>query len=502
MKSDGYQTFNYQKRLALSGKYQYAASDSTVLTAFASVMDLHSNTPNQKGATRAQVRQFWDNFLMSDDPNSPLYYKFNFYHIPTHFEYVGVRTELGGGWSLEDKVYTMGYHNKQNYNGLTTISATSATDKLNSYWKVGDILPLVHVSNLGIFQTGVWMEYASTDRYQTPADPRTWVDAPLPNFHEKFGTTTLQPYAEYQLSLGRKLTVTPGLKYAHYTQDFTQFADNGKTVGNLGGAPFVEHTAHYDAWLPSLDARYLLQPFWSVYAQYGKGQNIPPTSVFDVKNAQVGTPPQPIRSDTGQAGTVWKSNRATLDVDAYYISFQNDYSSALDPVTGDTVYYENGSAVTKGVEMESTILVARGFSAYLNATASRAKYKDSGLWVPNVPQDMETVGLSYNRASWNVGLFSKRVGSLWNDNGSIHQAVKIDPFFITNAYVNYTVGGTSRFAQTRIRLAVNNVGDAHPITAVTPASTKSNAPADGDVVTLMSGRSISMSVTFGFSPRP
>ena len=55
---------------------------------------------------------------------------------------------------------------------------------------------------------------------------------------EKFGTTTLQPFAEYQLRVGSKLSVTPGLKYAHYTQAFTQFADNGKTVGNLGGAPF------------------------------------------------------------------------------------------------------------------------------------------------------------------------------------------------------------------------------------------------------------------------
>ena len=100
-------------------------------------MDLHSNTPNQKGSTRAQIQQFGDNFLMSDDPTSPLYYKFNFYHIPTDFEYVGLRTTFGGGWSIDNKTYTMRYYNKQNYNGVTTISATSATDKLNSYRKVG-----------------------------------------------------------------------------------------------------------------------------------------------------------------------------------------------------------------------------------------------------------------------------------------------------------------------------------------------------------------------------
>ena len=94
----------------------------------------------------------------------------------------------------------MRYYNKQNYNGVTTITATSATDKLNSYRKYGNILPVTYVSSRGIFRTGLWSEYASTDRYQMPSDPRTWVDAALPNFHEMFGTTTLQPYAEYQLA--------------------------------------------------------------------------------------------------------------------------------------------------------------------------------------------------------------------------------------------------------------------------------------------------------------
>src|SRR5262249_20015865 len=171
----------------------------------------------------------------------------------------------------------------------------------------------------GIFRTGLWSEYASTDRYQTPSDPRTWVDAALPNFHEKFKTTTLQPYAEYELRATESLRITPGLKLAYYKQDFTQFADNGKTVGSLNGAPFVQHAVEYHSWLPSIDAHYLVQPYWSVYGQYGKGQNIPPSSYFDVKGALVTTLPKPLLTDTYQFGSVWKSNRATLDVDVYHI---------------------------------------------------------------------------------------------------------------------------------------------------------------------------------------
>src|SRR5258708_18016961 len=195
MRSDGYQTFNFQKRDAFSAKYQWVPNESTQVTGFSSVMLLHSNTPNQKGSTRAQVAQFGDDFLMTGAPASPLYYGYNFYRVPTNFEYVGVRKSVGG-WSFDDRVYTMRYYNKQNYNSTTAISTTSATDKLNSYWKVGNNLPATYVTATGVLRTGLWFEYASTDRYQTPSDPRTWIDAAPPNFPEMFATTAVQPYAE------------------------------------------------------------------------------------------------------------------------------------------------------------------------------------------------------------------------------------------------------------------------------------------------------------------
>jgi iron complex outermembrane receptor protein len=501
MRSDGYQTFNYQKRDAFQAKYQFAISDKTMLTAFSSVMHLDSNTPNQKGSTRAQYQQFGDNFLMTNDPASPIYYKYNFYSIPTNFEYVGLRTDLGGGWSIDDKAYTMRYYNKQNYNGTTSITTTSATDKLNSYWKVGNILPIAHVSATGVFRAGLWSEYASTDRYQIPADPRNWIDATLPNFHEMFGTTTLQPYTEYEFRATDRLRITPGIKLAYYKQDFTQFADNGKTVGSLNGAASVQHAVEYHSWLPSIDAHYLLQSYWSVYGQYGKGQTIPPTSIFDVKGAQVLVNPKPTLTDTVQFGSVWKSSRATFDIDFYHINFQNDYSSSIDPATGETLWFLGADSTTQGVEIESTILVGGGVAVYLNGAAGTAKYNDTDLWVQNTPKDSETIGLTYNRGSWNVGLFSKRVGEMYNDNSGIHQAIPIDPFTMTNLFFNYTLNGRSRFSQSRIRLAINNLADSHAITAVTAASAKSNLPAPGDILTLLAGRSVSVSMTVGFLPR-
>ena len=396
MDSDGYQTYNDQKRTAFSAKYEYAPSERTGITLFSSILDLHSHTPNQKGASRAQIAQFGDTSLMNADPNSPLFYKFNFYHIPTNFEYFGVRRDLGGGWAINNKAYTMRYNNKQNFNSTTTISATSATDKLNSYWKVGDYLPVEHTSQAGIFRAGLWWEYASTDRYQTPSDPRTWVNGPLPNFHEMFGTTTLQPYLEYQWRATSALSITPGLKHAYYKQDFTQLAD-GKTVGNLNGAPSVTHAVRYNSWLPSIDVHYLAQPTWSLYGQFGRGQTIPPTKVFDVKNGAVGTLPKPILADTAQLGTVWKSRRATLDINVFHIRFESDYSSAFNQQTGMTDYFTTGESISQGVEAESTILVGGGLAVYVNGTTGSARYSDTKKWVQNAPSNTETIGLTYNR---------------------------------------------------------------------------------------------------------
>ena len=91
---------------------------------------------------------------------------------------------------------------------------------------------------------------------------------------------------------------------------------------------------------------------------------------------------------------------------------------------------------------------------------------------------------------------------MWNDNGNLHQAVSIDPFNITNLFFNYTLRGSSRFAASKIRFTVNNLTDSHAITGVTLFSTKSNLPNPGDVLTLMSGRSVSVAVTLGYSSRP
>jgi len=518
MLSDGYQTYNYQKRVAGFLKYQYRINERTTLTVFGGLVDLWTNTPNLKGPSRAQIAEFGDNYLLSGDPSLPNYYGYNFYHVQTDFEYVGLHSELGRGWKFDNKLYTYRYWNKQNYNNPSyqpngfflpaaqSITATSAVDKLNGYRKVGDIAAASYEMSGGILRTGLWFEWAYTDRYQTPSDPRTWVNAALPNFHEHFITTSAQPFVEYEYRIMRDITATAGIKVAQYGMDLTQYADNGKTVGNLGGAPSTYHSAAYRSWMPSVDLRYRIKANWTAYAQFATGSNIPPSNVFDSKNALVAVLPKPTSVKTYQIGSVVKFNRWTLDFDVYYSHFQNPYSSLIDATTGESYFYQTGPSNTKGVEAESNVLLGYGFSVYLNGTLGSAKYQEGrnyangGLWIANTPKNTEAIGLTYQRKNWDLGMFNKRVGTMYNDNGAINQAVTIDPFNVTNAFINYTVKGESFLRGTKIRFTVNNLFDQHNIVGVVPFSTKSNVPSPGDQLTLVPGRSVSLTMTFGYAP--
>jgi iron complex outermembrane receptor protein len=499
MLSDGYQTYNYQKRVAGFLKYQYRLNARTTFTVFSGLVDLWTNTPNLKGPTRAQVTDFGYNYLMSGDPTQANYYGFDFYHVQTDFEYIGAHSDLGHGWTLDNKVYTYRYWNKQNYNG-TTIGKTSATDKLNGYRRVGDTLSVSRESARGVVRAGLWLEWTYTDRYQIASDPRTWVDAALPNFHEHFITWSAQPFAEYEYRLTPALTLDGGVKYAGYQMDLKQFADNGKTVGGLGGAPFVTHTADYHAWNPSAAARYRLRSNWTAYAQFAIGSVIPPSSVFDSTGAQVAVLPKPTSVKTYQVGSVLKFNRWTLDVDGYYSHFQNPYTSFVDPVTTEAYFYQTGPSNSKGVEAESNVLLGRGLSLYLNATMGRATYQQSSLWVANTPRNTEAAGLTYQARNWDIGFIDKRVGAMWNDNGTNNQAIPIDPFNIANVFFNFTVRGDSWLRGTKFRFGINNLQNNHNIVGITAASTKSNVPSPGDVLTIVPARSFSVSATFGYAP--
>jgi iron complex outermembrane receptor protein len=503
MQSDGYQTFNNQDRAAVSGKYQFVISPKTTITAFASFMHVTSNTPDWKDPLRGQIAQYGDNYLMSNDPTQANYYGYEHYHVTTDFSYFGLRRDFGHGWVMDDKVYLYAYHNHEHFNAQTgAITATSGTNKLNAYRTVGNLLPVSQTSRFGVLRTGLWSQISFTNRYQTPEDPRTLVDAALPNFHETFDTTSLQPYAEYEIHPMARLKVTPGVKYSYYNQDFVQYADNGKTVGNLNGAPSVSHVVSYGTWLPSFDVHYMLRRDTSVYAQAAEGDAIPPTKVFDVKNAAVGVLPKPTIAKTYQFGTVFQGHLFNVGFDVFHTHFDNTYSSTLNRDTNETDFFASGASISKGVEVESNVVIGGGLSAYVNAAILRARYADTGQYVQNSPNHTEGIGLGYAHSNFTANLFVKHAASMFNDNSSVHEAYYIAPIEVTNFSVGYSIRNPAAFSKgMRIQFGLNNLFNNHNIVAVTAASKNTSVLSPNDQVTLLAGRSASLSFSIDLARR-
>jgi iron complex outermembrane receptor protein len=368
---------------------------------------------------------------------------------------------------------------------------------------------------MGTLRTGLWAEYANSDRHQFPSDELSgWQDSPAPKFSETYQTYTLQPYIEYEFKVSDDLKITPGLKYADYRQDFRHLQDL-KKVGPLGGtisgdsitggSPTASNSITYTDLLPSLDAHYMIRPNWSTYVQYAAGDLIPPTSIFDVPPAQwnFATPPKAQKSNTFQFGTDWKSDVFNFDANVYHVKLDNSYSCVVDPANPTTqICAPTGNEITQGLEVESTVVLGGGFSIYANGTVGTTKYSGGtldGHWIAGAPGDTEKLGLFYEEGGWKSALVAMRVGKLYNDGATPgNNAYTIDPVVLTNLFVNYTVKTPGMFSkQTKLQLAVNNLLNNHAITAIS-GSASSAAPSAADLITTLPGRSVNLTATFDF----
>ena len=525
MTSNGYETLDKQDRRALSGKYQYIVSPDTLVTIFTSYMDVGNHQLDAGAPTRAQVAQYGKNYLDSDNPALSNYIGYNLYDVATSFSYIGVKSNLGGGWNMDEKFYNYGYHNQENIGGAvptvvkglpaTTQDPTNDTgvDKLNSYHTTGNLIRFSNDSAFGTLRTGLWSEYANSYRHQLNSNELDgWADEPTPRFSETYQTTTLQPYVEYEFKVSNDLSITPGVKYAYYKQVYDHLQDLkkvgllggtlNKTTGiTTGGLPSIDNTVSYNDVLPSFDVHYKLQNNWSTYFQAAQGDLIPPTSVFDVPFAKVAEPPKAQKSTTYQVGTVYQVNDYNFNANIYHVQLDNSYTCNTDPTDITTqLCVASGTETTQGLELEGTYLVGGGFSIYANGTVGTTKYSN-GSWVANAPSDTEALGLIYTDNSWNASILTKRVGKMYNDNtvgAAGNAAYTINPVVLTNMFVNYTIQNPTSFSKKlKVQLAVNNLFNNTAITSISGAGSDSD-PLPGDLITTLPERSIALTLTADF----
>jgi len=398
-------------------KIEIPLGTNTVLTLLGLYDDNYVHTPY--GATAARIAQFGPGYALNDDPRSQAYRGYNFDVYHTDFEYAGVKSNLGGGWAIDDKLYTNAYFQQgatgRDPNGTTpNLTSSPARQffsggapvalsgdvpgyvKHNDFRDYGNILRVTKETPYGQLRAGIWFDYinASNYRYQAVLDRGAMpysVGSPSATIYQRNYHTDLrteQPYLEWALTPLPGLVITPGLKFTATTRILDAQVNSGTRLP-------ANFDRTYSQLQPAIDARYTIKPGWVAYAQVARGFVAPPINVLYTTQPANLTPQN---TWNYQVGTTYQRPAYTLSADGYYIDFGNRIASR--PLSGgDAFYFNSGGAIYKGLEFEGTVRVGYGASLYGNYTLNSAELKHGGGPLSVTPRTTAAAGIVYHRAS-------------------------------------------------------------------------------------------------------
>jgi iron complex outermembrane receptor protein len=487
--------------------------DSWKLTVLGTWNQTKVYTNDNTGATLLQTQLFGKNFGLTDDPKNPTYFGYNLVTKHTWFNYAKLTGDITPTLKLEDTVYSYYYKNDTESALDPTLSPTDIINrkglqitqtpggkptvngdvpgytKLNVYKIYGDILHLDQELPFGIVKTGIWLETADTGpraRYDYDAtlsfgqatkvvDYRQPVIAGVPQYLEYLqnsGWHQYEPFIDFEWKVTPELTITPGIKYLN--EKIFVNAD----VNQKSRQPFHD-SKDFTKTLYFATANYKVQENLSVYAQYATGFLVPDISVTQVVNPEL-SQLQPQESTNYQTGVVYHGSRITLDADAYYIDFKNKLQTVSVPLAAggsDTVNFNLGGAIYKGVEGTITFQAADRIFLFANGSINSAKAQGAqttidgvavtiagGKQIAGAPKSTAAAGVYYQDENWTASVVDKYTGLSWGAEGE-PAAYKIPGYNSTDLTIVY------RLDRYRIEGAVYNLLDSQKFTSIKPGKT-------------------------------
>jgi iron complex outermembrane receptor protein len=524
-RSRGYLTYNDLKGDNAFIKFRSKVATATTLTAFATYnSERQGLSDGSNGATLAQAALFGKSYDLNNDPNSQGYYRFNQVHKTTDMEYIRLQTDWGGGVQTDNNLYSYYYDNQtlsgddsSGYLGVgnaldpnaqpngtaPTPTSTAPNDvpgyfKLNHYRVTGDIFKATLQTDPGLLRGGIWAEQSYTHReinfvdlttggpdYSQESPPAAFPSTPDNLKYEQWSSwKQFQPFAEFEWAAGPGLTVTPGIKYLHFTRTLDAPINQGSREPDYVSETFT-HT------IPYLTVNQRFGDSNSAYLQFAQGFQIPILENFQVKHLQVvptNAAPAPQTTTNYQVGFVHKDSRFTWDADVYYINFNNIIEQTNSPA-GTAVYFNGGGAVYKGLEGEATLQLDAGFALFASGGLIRAQYKAGNATysndnnqlavggpltgnIPLVPQSTLAGGLLYKSHELVSSLIYNRVGAqnMFGDQNAY-------PQYDVKAYANvdwntsYTFHDlTPGLSKLKLQLSVFNLANSRQVTYITPGA--------------------------------
>lgn len=462
-------------------------------------------------AATSNIGAFGLNYGLGNDPTKPDYYLYNRTDKTTDFSYARLQSQLGGGLSLDNRVYMYGYtNNTLTGNAGTVVTGFSgagtplspyvainapASDVLgyykgNKYRVLGYIGQLTYEFALGKIRAGGWYEHAVTDRRRQDYDRTTG----LLSFNEKFnngnGTAAqnalpgiafaslsylqhstwdqYQLFAEFEFRPVESLSITPGAKYVHFTRGID-------AAVNQSSRQPINTQATWTKTLPFLTVNWQPTSNWSFYGQYAQGMYVPDLSSFYSASGSLGTALdalQPQTTSNYQIGTVWHGEKISLDVDAYLIDVNNKIGTCTAVGCDTSLLVNNGQVRYKGVEGQIGLMPTPGLTIFGNASYNYAQSTTTGAQVAKAPFATAAAGMVYSHAGLRVSYSQKYTGTQYATefNGNpLVRLYRIAPYSTGEFAISQAIA-----PHFRIGLSVSNVFNNRAITAISNSS--SGAP--------------------------
>ncbi|MGN6424619.1 MAG: TonB-dependent receptor [Asticcacaulis sp.] len=481
--------------------------DHWKLTFLATHNQNFSYSPDNDGATLAQVAMYGKNFDMTNDPSSPTYYKYNRILKNTAFAYARLEGDLGGGWTLDDTVYTYYYSNKTlsaldttgytapgvyryptgvdpyttTTNPVNDKTTLSGYDKFNYYDVNGDILRINKQFSFGTLKMGGLAETSDTlrHRYDYAINQNDPYDTSTPDYREKNCVTEetvalakptrcavndrsvqyqerswwtqYQLFADFIWTPTDNLTVTPGVKSLQFTRNL---AGKIKAKPNLALITTPESET-FRKTLPFLTVNYKLRKNWSLYGQYAQGFLVPPLKdlyVNDLSSASNVVAPE--QTTNYQFGSVYNGGHVSLDGDVYQIDFKNKFSC------NNNYCYNQGGVTYKGIEGQAAYAFDFGLTVFANASMNSAKSNTTHLTIKEAPKSTLGFGGIFRSGPVKAALTFKQVGEQWAADGEPAD-------YKIKAYNNVNLAVSYDFAERyTVKLQVDNLIDSRNVTKI------------------------------------
>lgn len=474
--SNGALTNMGQSRTNLFAKIVAPVSDRTTITAAAMYNQLHQYV--SLGATADQYAALGYGYGLNNDPTSQAYFRYNQDRITTDLVYVDIKSDLGAGFTVDNKVYSYAYYHMGN-NGLdpngetpngTFYGPNNVPGQVlnNDYVSYGDIARLSKDFGFAVARTGFWYDHQVNNRdlFDVDFTKGGLTDVSQPNGgnpptpgmvspnavpgverEQVNKLDTFQPYFEVDLKPLPGLTITPGVKYAYFRRTITSPVNQGTFLP-------LNFAKTFDAVLPSAAAHYEISPALTVYAQVAQGFLAPNLNTFYTPDPSQSTALKAQTTWNYQAGASYRVDRLTVSGDVYYIDFGNKIGKRN--VGANTIFFNQGGVIYQGVEAEGTFRLVGGVSLYVNGSVNSAKDKITHLTIANSPDSTAAAGLGYDVGPLHANLLAKYVGVRYGDDP---QLFKLPGYTTAQLSLGYTFKPTSQGPVLRISGLIDNLLD-------------------------------------------